>query len=239
MRSPESDDSNNTPVRIGRAPSPEAAIVTWPIASANASPSISVPSATTSGWAGKSSVLSGRSEKRGPFPWISTSVPVAPSVTMPAGILRTASDRRRPGITALPSSRTSTSASVRIVTSRSVPVTRRVFPATSQRRPWRTGKAVLAPTARLARARTSARSSRWARILTGCCPFLFCCSSSFQIISRSRAWGNVDDEAQVQLGRLVSAVESVVEKTGELCGPRWTTSHGVERLPPFLRSCVN
>ncbi len=180
MRSPLSDPSNSTPVRIGRAPSPEAAIVTWLMASASSSPSTSTPSATTSSCTGKSSVDSGRSVNRGPLPWISMSFSVTPMVTDPAGILRTASERRRPGITALPSSRTSTSAVVRTVISRSVPVTRRLVPATSQSRPWRTGRAVRVPTARFALARTSARSSRWARILTAGCPFFRSYEVSFK-----------------------------------------------------------
>ncbi len=174
MRRPSSEPSNNTPVRMGRAPSPEAATVTWEIASARSSPSTSTPSETISSCIGKSSTVSGRRLNRGPLPWISISESVTPIVTEPTGILRTASESSRPGITARPSSITSTSTEVLTVMSRSVPVTRSVVPETSQRSPCRTGSAVRAPTARLARARTSARSSRWARILTGGSPF-FCC----------------------------------------------------------------
>ena len=52
------------------------------------------------------------------------------------------------------------------VTSVSLPVTRSLVPLASQRTPRRIGRAVLTPTARLARPKASAKSSRSARICT-------------------------------------------------------------------------
>ena len=171
-RVPVSVASTSTPVRIGRAESPLAALDTCATAAASRSPSSSTasPKSGSFSW-GYSSTGSSRNLNAGPAPRISTSPSLEPRVTAPCGILEIAPSASLAGTTTEPSSRTSTSVIVRTVISRSVPVTRRVLPATSQRTPWRIGNAALGPTARAARENTSARSSRSARMRTDVYPF--------------------------------------------------------------------
>ncbi len=121
---------------------------------------------------------------------ISTSPSRAAIVTAPLGSLRTASAASLAGTTVRPASSTSTSRVVRIVTSPSVPVTSRRLPLTSQRRPCKICCGDRVPTARAARARTSARSSRSARIRTVLVPSSVVAVSVIQKGSSSnRGWG--------------------------------------------------
>ena len=167
-RRPPADAASNTPVRIGRASSRDAAGTTWRSASVSAPAATFTPAPPGSVNRGKSAADNVRNDVRNRPASTRASSSVNSTDTVPGSSLCTISENNRAGTTALPSPSVSAGASTRIVSSRSDPTSSTPDAVGDTRKPDKTGRApVREATARCAIAMASARVSRSQRNFTG------------------------------------------------------------------------